>query len=235
MVAKTIALPNIKNAFIPDPGYMMGDFDLKGADAQVVAWEANDQSLMEFFQKNEGSIHDLNAATMDVPRPQAKAGCHLTNYGGRAKTLAATTGMSIPASQAFQDKWFSLHPGIKEWHERTMHSLYTTRTISNIFGYRRIYYDRIDEFLLPQALAWIPQSTVGLIISKAAVRLYKEFPWIQVLLQVHDSLVVQFPINRKDEAVAAILSCLAVELPYPVPLTIPSSYKLSTESWGKCA
>lgn len=235
MVAKTIELPNIKRCFIPDPGMTMGDFDLKGADAQVVAWEANDASLMQFFREGTESIHDFNARQMGRPRQQAKAGCHLTNYGGKATTLAATTGMSIVESQRFQDQWFALHPGIKEWHERTWMNLLEKREVENIFGYKRFYFEKVDERLLPAALAWIPQSTVGLIISKALNKIVRYYPWIEPLLQVHDSLVCQWPTERTDEAVPAILECMAVELPYPEPLIIPASYKLSTKSWGECA
>jgi DNA polymerase-1 len=234
MVAKTIELPNIKKAFIPDPGMIIGDFDLKGADAQVVAWEAEDESLMEFFRTGTESIHDFNARAMGRPRPQAKAGCHLTNYGGKAATLAATTGMSFQDSEKFQQQWFALHPGIERWHRRVEHDLLTKREVQNIFGYRRYYFDKIDSRLLPQALAWIPQSTVGLIISKALCIIDAKYPWIQPLLQVHDSLVLQWPKHRTEEAVDRILTSMAIPLPYPEPLIIPVSYKLSDKSWGDC-
>jgi hypothetical protein len=45
MVAKTIDLPNVRKLFIPDPGKMIFDADLSGADLYVVVWEADDAGL----------------------------------------------------------------------------------------------------------------------------------------------------------------------------------------------
>ncbi len=234
MVAKTIELPNIKKCFIPDPGMTIGDFDLKGADAQVVAWEANDAQLMEFFRKGEGSIHDINMLVTKRSRQETKQGVHLTNYGGKAATCAKATGMTLYEATEFQANWFHAHPGIKEWHDRVWWGLLNNRKVTNILGYERMYFDRIDERLLPQALAWGPQSTVGLIISKALIRVHKTLPWIQPLMQVHDSLVLQWPTSRTAEAIEKVLECMKVVLPYPEPLIISASYKTSTTSWGDC-
>ena len=38
-------LPQIRKFFVPDPGKILFDVDLAGADAQIVAWEANDEPL----------------------------------------------------------------------------------------------------------------------------------------------------------------------------------------------
>ena len=50
MVAQNIILPNIRKFIVPDPGYLIVDADLSGADAQVVAWEADDADLKEAFR-----------------------------------------------------------------------------------------------------------------------------------------------------------------------------------------
>ena len=50
MVAQTIALPNVRKIFIPDPGYLIGEVDLSGAEAQVVAWAAGDEDLKKAFR-----------------------------------------------------------------------------------------------------------------------------------------------------------------------------------------
>jgi hypothetical protein len=42
-------LPNVRRLFKPDPGFTLIDIDLSGADAAVVAWEANDQELKDAF------------------------------------------------------------------------------------------------------------------------------------------------------------------------------------------
>ena len=85
-------------------------------------------------------------------------------------------------------RWFSTYPGIKEWHDRTMAYLQASRTITNAFGYRRVYFDRIES-VLPGALAWLPQSTVSITISLMQMAIEDAEPDVQIIMQGHDSIV----------------------------------------------
>ena len=111
MVAKTTPLPNIRKLFVPDPGYMIADCDLAQADAQVVAWEADDEELKAVFRDPTADLHDENAKTIfgtltPANRQLAKAGVHLTNYGGKARTCATALGITVKQAEDFQRKWF---------------------------------------------------------------------------------------------------------------------------------
>lgn len=243
MVAKTVALPNVKRLFIPDPGYTIGDFDLAQADAQVVAWESGDESLMEFFKRanswqkvagvEKPDLHTENAIALGVSRPLAKAGVHATNYGVSARTLGITLGITTREAQYFIDHWFDLHPGIPAWHERIIEQLSTDRTVTNAFGYRRQYFGRIDT-LFNEAVAWIPQSTVALIITKALIEIDAHMPDVHLLMQVHDSIVCQWPTVLTNPTLRGIKRCMEIEVPYPDPLVIPVGAEISDISWGDC-
>lgn len=233
-------LPNVRRCFIPDPGYYVCDCDLAQADAQVVAWEADDEILKTIFRDPNADLHDQN--TQDIfnispghpdfkkKRQLAKFGVHLTNYGGRERTCASTLGITVAEASNFQRRWFQIHPNIKDWHRRIEDQLLTNRTITNAFGYRRQYFDRIDR-CFTEALAWIPQSTVALVITKAMIA-SEAFPVLEPLLQVHDSYIVQFPIRKKDEGLRAMYECMHQEIPYEDPLTIPAGAELHSTSWG---
>ena len=230
---KALELPNVRKLFVPDPGFTFFDCDLDRADLQVVVWEAQDAELKEMLLADV-DIHSENARMLGISRPLAKAWVHGTNYGGGPRTMAANCGISIHQAESMRSRWFSAHPGIAGWHKRTEESLRTRHFVENRFGNRRYYFDRI-EGLLPEALAWIPQSTVALVINRLWLKIYHELKEVQVLLQVHDSLAGQFPTH-----LAAWCSRRIVELsqtivvPYPDPLIIPLGIKTSSESWGDC-
>lgn len=242
-----IKLPNVRRFFLPDPGYILFDVDLAGADAQIVAWEAEDEVLKKAFRDYQAGkgpkVHCANALDMfgiakagengknEPYYSRAKAGVHLTNYAGKARTLASALSISVAESQHFQDEWFRKHPAIAKWHETVQNSLSTTRSVRNAFGFVRTYFDRIDD-LLPQALAWIPQSSVAIIIDTAYNRITHTLPDVDILLQVHDSLVGQCPIPLWPIRKKQIREALEVVVPYPDPLIIPTGLKTSTRSWG---
>lgn len=239
-------LPNIRKLFCPDKGYVIFDADLKGADAQVVAWEADDTDLKQAF-RNGLDIHEKNAEDMfgdrwrkasgfarKQIRKQNKTAVHLTNYGGKAMTMSKNPiiGWPMRECETFQRRWFQLHPGILAWHQRVQHGLQKSRSVSNRFGYRIIYFDRI-EGLLPQALAWGPQSTVAETCFRGGLQLEDRCPWAEILLQVHDSLVFQVPFHRTD-CIPQIKEALLNPVPYPDPLIIPWGLAMSEKSWGEC-
>jgi DNA polymerase I-like protein with 3'-5' exonuclease and polymerase domains len=249
-------LPNIRRFFIPDPGMTIADSDLDRADLQVVIWEANDEMLKNALRTGI-DIHIMNGIDLEnMPMPPldelvethpnypehkkryarqrqlAKSWVHGTNYGGSAATMARAAKISTAQSELLQRRWFAAHPGIKDWHNRTESDLLATRSVYNKFGYRRRYFGRI-EGLLPEALAWVPQSTVAIYINKVWDQIDEFVPEAQVLLQVHDSLVLQIPTHifnptwRKIKALAN-----GIVVPYDDPLVIPLGCKKSTVSWG---
>lgn len=238
-------LPSIRKMFIPDKGNVIIDVDLSGADAQVVAWEAGDEDLKAAFRagldvhtKNVNDMWpgmDPKAARPGSKKPiraENKIAVHLTNYGGKPRTMAMNLGWRVADSERFQSKWFQAHPGILEWHQRTEYALQTTRTIFNSFGYRIKYFDRVDD-LLPTALAWTPQSTVGLVCSKGGVQVGDNLPWASIMLQVHDSLVMQVPFHRiNPSSMEELKRHLEVVVPYADPLVIPWGLAMSPKSWG---
>ena len=228
-----LSLPNVRKIFIPDPGYTFFDMDLDRADLQVVVWEADDLELKQMLRENV-DVHAENARVLGCSRQMAKSWVHGTNYGGSPRTMAINCGLTVKDAERMQTRWFAAHPGIERWHRRTEVQLKTKRFVSNKFGYRRYYFDRVDA-LLPEALAWIPQSTVACVINRAWVNIHKNVPEVQVLLQVHDSLAGQFPTNSAGNVVPKLLDAARVLVPYDDPLVIPASIKTSTVSWGDCS
>lgn len=239
-------VPNIRRCFIPDTGYEICESDLKQADARVVAWEANDETLKAIFNDPSADLHDINTMSIyNIPKPAddqdpnwqrkrnaAKAGVHLTNYGGHARTCARALGITVHEAEQFQWRWFDLHPAIPEWHRKIQSDLECNRKVVNAFGYQRIYFSRIED-AFTEALAWIPQSTVALVISKALIKMHTQHSdLLQPLLQVHDSTTTQYEVSMRALALPAIKQCMEVTIPYPDPLIIPADLAVSSVSWG---
>lgn len=256
-------MPNIRKMFIPDVGYTIFDVDLAGADAQVVAFEAEDYDLINAFRAGL-DVHSKNAEDMwgsaftqlagdkdngpkSKKRKECKQGVHATNYGGSARTLAKVLGWTVHEADQFQRRWFSIHPGIrKNFHGRVEASLRASRLVRNRFGYRRVYFDRIES-CFTEALAWIPQSTVAEVSFRGGLQLLEktgskysprgellEFGWVEMLLQVHDSLVFQVR-HENDNRLSEIHSHLRVPVDYGFDkLTIDWGMARSRTSWGDC-
>lgn len=251
-------LPNVRELYIPDPGYTFFDMDLDRADLQTVVWESEEPDFKKALQlgvdlhlwnayvlqgkeppaldeliENKHPNYPEHRARMKYAREFAKVFCHGTNYGGGAKTMAGHCGVTIHEAERAQRIWFGAHPGIKRWHQRMELELKFKRMITNRFGYRWYVFDRI-EALLPEALAWLPQSHTACVINRIWMNFYKHLPEVEVLLQVHDSLAGQFPTYMKAQLLPRMRELSKIVIPYPDPLIIPTGLKLSEVSWGDC-
>ena len=132
-----------------------------------------------------------------------------------------------------QRRWFAAHPGIRAWHTRTQAALTNGRIIYNAFGYRMVFFDRVDG-LLPQALAWLPQSTIAILASKIHMAMEKQVPGLQIWLQVYDSVSGVYPTVHEEECLAAMNEARKIVIPYVDPLIIPMGLKTSIVSLGDC-
>ena len=167
-------------------------------------------------------------------REFAKTFGHATDYVGQAKTVAAHTGRLVHEIDRAQKIYFGKYPGILRWHERVKDQITKYHFVENKFGYRWYIFDRL-EGLLPEACAWIPQSTVGIVINRVWINFHRALPEVQTLLQVHDSLAGQFPTHRKEYLLPKMRECSRIHIPYDDPLIIPTGIKTSEISWGDCA
>ena len=235
--------PNIKSLFLAEPGWIVADTDLAQADARVVCWEADDKELMQMFLDPSVDLHTENAKTIfgtcpDKSHPnrkKAKAGVHAVNYNVGARTLAKTLGITVHEAEFFISRWFQAHPQIKKWHERIYDEMCNRRYIQNAFGSRKCFFGKTDgPTALSEALAWIPQSTVGNIINIAWMRMDRlREQEAYVSMQVHDSLVSQHNKDYAYETLAYLHQAMLVEVPYETPLIIPTSLEVSAENIGQ--
>lgn len=250
-------LPNLRSCIVPSPGHTIFNGDLERADLQVVAWEADDEVLKDVLRRH-GDTHLVNAMELftiknlpyeecfpDHPnyeeqkarheqrRHFAKTFVHGTNYGGKARTMAINANCTVHEADLAQRRWFEAHPGIKAWHQRTQAQLLAFRTVTNRFGYRRIYFERI-EGVLPEALAWVPQSTVSILISLIQMAIDDELgDDFETIMQGHDSVIGEYETSKEGILLPRIHAASKIAVPYDDPLYIPLELATSTSSWGE--
>jgi hypothetical protein len=88
--------------------------------------------------------------------------------------------------------------------------------------------------IMPEAVAWVPQSTTSIVINKIWDRIDKEVPEAEILIQVHDSLPGQFPTRLRESVLPKLRTCANIVVPYEDPMVIPVKISTSEKSWGHC-
>jgi len=242
-VHEYIVLPNIRKLFVPDPGHTIFDIDGDSADLRIVTGESGCRQMQAYFAErvkpyveiSKEFYHDPTITKHHPSYKKMKALCHGSNYGGTGPGLSERIGLPVHDVERMQKWYFGMCPEIKTWQDDIRNQVRSRGWIENPFGYRMYFQDRYSEKLANEALAWTPQSSVGILINHSLVQIDEQLPWCQLLLQVHDSLTGQFPSYMGGEATREIIRAGTVEVPCKTgTIVVPMGVKTSQISWGDC-
>jgi len=79
--------PPVRKMFIPDPGYLIVDADLKSAEFYVVVWESGDLLFKQMLREGVNT-HRENAKLLGLSYTEAKSFIYTTNYLATPRTYA---------------------------------------------------------------------------------------------------------------------------------------------------
>jgi len=242
LTGSNLVLPNVKKMFLPDSSdWVFFNADFSSADARIVGHRTNCRFYIDIFKEGL-DIYSVLAEhyyrkkidKKSKARQTFKMVTHASAYAGFAPTIARGTGLLVQEVHKLQQWFFGVCPEIKQWHKEVQRSINTVGYITNIFGARGWFLNTNDQTLLNKAIAWQPQSEVGILTNKGLVNIEtKEKGKIQVLLQTHDSVSGQF-LKTDKTAKERIIKHMTTTLPYKEPLTIPVDIETSDRSYGDC-
>ena len=174
-----------------------------------------------------------------VERYAAKRIVHASDYDMHANTFAkrynkdaADAGyplISVAQAQAFLNAFHEAVPELRSgYHAHIQELVSKTKILTNPFGRRMIFHDRIGQDLFRQAYAWYAQSTVADITNTILEAIWKS---LDVLLQVHDSILIQCKPDEINDIVKFMKSANPTVEVGGTPLRIPMEFKTSEVSW----
>lgn len=216
-------LPDIMRKFvIPDEGMVMYEVDLSQGENRIVAYIAPEPIMRDAFETGQ-DVHSLTGAlisglTAEEVKRQDKAGIkcplgtgdftlrfwgkkanHGLNYDLGYKSFALKYDMIESDAKFIVDRYHQVYPGVRLYHSWIRAMLQKNRTIKNPFGRVRLYLDRWGDDLFKESYNFIPQSTVADIIIDTMLYIYYRqdiFASVDLINQIHDSLVFQIPLDR---------------------------------------
>jgi DNA polymerase I len=253
---------SLRSTFIADPGMKMANFDAEQGESRVVgAIEWNLFRKGDYLDTCEsGDLHTTVAKLvwpeLDWPhsddgdrevaelqyyrhhsrRFMCKRLGHGTNYGGRPETMSTQTKVEMPIIVDFQNKYFSAFPAHQMWHSWVSEQIRSYGKLTSLMQRKRYFFGRRDsDDTRREAIAFDPQSSLADIVNRGMLRVWKAND-CQLLLQNHDSILVQFPEEKEDEIVPKIQKQLHNEIPlkHGRILTIPYGCQTGW-NWGKYA
>ena len=155
--------------------------------------------------------------------------------------MAMHTKMPVPIIADFQRKYFGAFPVVPAFHDWALSQIQSYASITTLHGRRRFFFGRTspkgDKDVTKtwrDAVAFAGQSMTADAINKAMIQIWKDgSDDIELLCQVHDSLLFQVPEELVDDRVAEILKrgLAPLELKGGRKFVVPNEAKIGF-NWG---
>jgi DNA polymerase-1 len=235
---RTVEGRRIREAFIAPPGHALISADYSQVELRIMAHLSGDESLLRAFAAGE-DIHRATAADIfgvtiaDVTSEQRryiKAVNFGLIYGMSAFGLAAQLGIERGAAAQFIEKYFTRYPGVADYMQRTRELARAQGYVETVFG-RRLWLPDINAGGGPRrqaaeraAINAPMQGTAADLIKLAMIEvqawLDREPLGAKLVLQVHDELVLEAPMDHVDHVKAELALRMAGVARLNVPLVV---------------
>lgn len=232
----------IRKMFVPKDGCVLVDADYSQIELRVLAHIADDKTMQEAFCSGV-DIHTATAsqvfgvspeAVTPLQRRHAKAVNFGIVYGISEFSLAEDIGVSRYEAREYIDSYLNNYRGVRSYMKQVVADAKDIGYTETLYGRRRYIPElKSSNFNIRSGAERIAlntpiQGTAADIIKLAMIRveqaLNENFPEAQLLLQVHDELIVECP-EEMAESVAALVSREMENVAkLHVPLTAEAKY-----------
>ena len=225
----------IRQAVIPDEGCLFLSADYSQIELRLMAHFSQDPHLVQAFLSGQ-DIHAATAAKIfnvsieevtKEQRRQAKTANFGIIYGISAFGLAQQLDCSRSEAKALIDGYFAAFPGVIDYIEKQKELARQQGYAVTLFGRKRYLPDilshnaTVRSFAERNAVNSPIQGTAADIIKMAMVtihrRLKEEGLKAQMIMQIHDELNFNVPLNEVDKVREIVVS----EMQHVVHLTVP--------------
>ena len=236
----------IRRMFVPRPGWVLVDADYSQIELRVLAHIAHDWQMQDAFRSGE-DFHTVTASQVfGVPvsevtplmRRHAKAVNFGIVYGISEFSLAQDIGVSRREAKEYIDSYLARFSGVRAYMHDIVETARNQGYVETIF-HRRRYIPEIksSNFNVRSgaeriALNTPVQGSAADIIKLAMVRvrdaLAQEELQAQLVLQVHDELIVECPAFEAPR----VMEIVTAQMEHAVELDVPlvAEAKMG-ESW----
>ena len=226
----------IRKMFVPKDGWVFVDADYSQIELRVLAHIANDAHMQAAFTSGM-DIHTATAAQVfhvapeDVTplmRRHAKAVNFGIVYGISEFSLAEDIGVTRKEAKAYIENYLQNYAGVREYMKNIVAQAKQDGFVTTMFGRRRNLPElkssnfNIRSFGERVALNTPIQGTAADIIKLAMIHVDKALReqklQARLVLQVHDELIVECPIEEREQVTALLTEQMEHVAKLSVPL-----------------
>ena len=236
----------IRKVFKAEKGKILIDSDYSQIELRVLAHISNDEIMIKAFNENQ-DIHTICASQIfNVPiekvskqlRSRAKAVNFGIVYGISDFGLSEQTGIDIKEAKKYIEQYLEKYSGIKKYMDNIAEQAKIKGYTETMFGRRRYIPEiksnnyMVRKFGERAAMNTPIQGTAADIMKIAMIKVYNRIKAenlkSNIILQIHDELLVEAPLEEEEE----MKKILQEEMESAAKLSVPLKVEIERgNSW----
>ena len=232
----------IRKMFVPKEGCVLVDADYSQIELRVLAHIAGDEAMQRSFCEGQ-DIHTATAAQVfgvspeqvtPLQRRHAKAVNFGIVYGISEFSLAEDIGVSRYEAKRYIENYLANYRGVRDYMKQVVADARENGYTQTLYGRKRYIPElKSSNFNIRQGAERIAlnspiQGTAADLIKLAMIRveeaLTRQFPEAELLLQVHDELIVECPEGIAPQVAELVSREMENVAQLRVPLTAEAKY-----------
>ncbi len=239
----------IRNGFIAGEGNVLLSVDYSQIELRIVAHMAQDEAMLAAFRAGE-DIHATTAAAVYGVAPgsvdkdmrrHAKAINFGLIYGMSAFGLKNATDLTLAEAENFVKAYFTKFPGVKKYLDEIRVMAAKEGYVETLLGRRRYFpglmgasnyalRNREEREAINSPIQGTAADIMKLAMLKIPPALQSAGLHGQMLLQVHDELVLECPRKELEQTALLVQKTMAEAYPLSIPLATEAQWG---RSWGE--
>lgn len=230
---------DIRELCVADDGYVCYQMDLSQAENRLVAYVARELTMIEAFEtgkdihrrtaglifgKHEDEISDEDGSCSigdgsHSERFWGKKANHGLNYDFGYKSFAFMYEIPEADAKFIVERYHTAYPGVRRYHKWVRDQLSKDRTLTNVYGWKRMFLEKWDDVMFKEAYSFIPQSSIGCKMNYDGVmETYYNCPYrlVEIQNQIHDAIWFQIPVDAGWDYHAKALLWIVERLESPI-------------------
>ncbi len=207
----------IRKVFVPREGCLFVDADYSQIELRVLAHMSADPGLIEAYRQDQ-DIHRITASQvfhipLEEVTPLQRRNAKAVNFGivYGISAFGLSEGLSISRQEALDyiDRYFATYPGVKKFLDGLVEQAKNQGYVTTLYGRRRPVPELKSSNFMQRsfgeriAMNSPIQGTAADIMKIAMIRvdrrLHAEGLTARIILQVHDELLVETPLEEEEQ------------------------------------
>lgn len=239
----------VRKVFKPEKGKIYLDADYSQIELRVLASISGDEHMIEAFKEGKDIHKQAASKVFKTPieevtkeqRSNAKAVNFGIVYGISDFGLGEQLGIGRKKAKQYIEEYLEQYAGIKQFMENITEQAKEQGYVETLFHRRRYIPElksnnyMVRQFGARAAMNTPIQGTAADIMKIAMIKVYNEIKSrklkSKIVLQVHDEMMIETPIEEKEEMIKIMKKCMESATKLEVPLIAEIS---DAENWYEC-